>query len=672
MRSGGSEINSKNMRIHKINVINYRLLKDFSIDLAEDFSLVIGKNNTGKTSFLQILQKFLSANSNNFSFEDFHVDIQKDISQKIEATDELAEENYEEPKIKLLIAIERDDNDSLENISDLIIDLDPNNKTLLLSFEYALNFENFIKIRSDFKDHHLERVADFLSKHHKAYFKIKKSVIDKNDEDNFIEIEDSKLKRIINIQTISAKRDVLNEDGEDSKSNNALSKLSYKYYEPSKNSNAPHVIDLQKKLIETDNNLTQSYEGIFKKVTEDVKKFSYSGSKIFVKSNFQEISLLKENTSVVYDEKGCHLPEDHNGLGYMNLFAMIFKLHIIFDEFKKVHSDSKMADINLLFIEEPEAHTHPQMQYVFIKNIKNFLSENKESLNLQTVITTHSAHIGSQSDFSDIKYFLCRDDRVVVKNLSILEDKYGKDDEGKASFKFLKQYLTLHRAELFFSDKIIFIEGDTERILLPAMMKKLDDENKETEGFSPLLSQKISIIEVGAHSKLFDKFLEFLEIKTLIITDLDSVKDNGAGRKESCKVSEGTDTCNSSIKHYLQGKNWDDLKSITNEQRVVTRENTEIYIAYQSEEESYQARSFEDAFLSLNLEFIKSKKDDFNSLKNINIIDSTTPDYFEIGEKCIDKKTEFSTDILFYSDEGFTNWKTPAYINNGLLWLMKK
>jgi len=35
--------------------------------------------------------------------------------------------------------------------------------------------------------------------------------------------------------------------------------------------------------------------------------------------------------------------------------------------------EEQPADINLLFIEEPEAHTHPQLQYVFIKNIKELL-----------------------------------------------------------------------------------------------------------------------------------------------------------------------------------------------------------------------------------------------------------------------------------------------------------
>jgi predicted ATP-dependent endonuclease of OLD family len=60
----------------------------------------------------------------------------------------------------------------------------------------------------------------------------------------------------------------------------------------------------------------------------------------------------------------------------MNLFAMVFNLHLIFDSFKKIHVEHEnQADINLLFIEEPEAHTHPQMQYVFIKNIKTLLKE---------------------------------------------------------------------------------------------------------------------------------------------------------------------------------------------------------------------------------------------------------------------------------------------------------
>lgn len=537
-----------------------------------------------------------------------------------------------------------------------------------MCFEYALDFANFEKIRSDFKVHHIEETIEFLKKHHKAYFNIKRKIIDINNTDYSIDIEDSKVQKVINVQTISAKRDVSNVDGDDSRGNKTLSKLSYRYFKPFENSQAPHVIKLQQELIKADGSLTKSYEDIFKKVTEDIERFSYNASKISIKSNFQEVNLLKENTSVGYDEEGFHLPEDYNGLGYMNLFAMIFELHIIFDEFNRTHKNSEPADINLLFIEEPEAHTHPQMQYIFIKNIKDFLKDNSATLNLQTIITTHSAHITSQGDCNDIKYFLNKKGEVSVKNLADLGESYENNEEGKANFKFLKQYLTLQGAELFFSDKIIFIEGDTERILLAAIMRKLDLENKDVEGYIPLLSQKISFIEAGAHSKVFDKFLEFLEIKTLIITDLDSVD----AQRESCKVVDSVDTSNSSIKHFLPDKKWTDLISMQNADRIILRGVTPVYIAYQTEENNYHARSFEDAFISLNLDFLKNNKDKFDSLKHKEKLEEDTNDFFDMASSCVKKKTDFAIDILFYTNEEFTSWKTPDYINQGLLWLMQE
>ncbi|NMB80320.1 MAG: AAA family ATPase [Ignavibacteria bacterium] len=660
------------MKIKTIEAKNYRLLNDFSLNLEDDLSLIIGKNNTGKTSLLRLLQKFLSSTTNSFYFDDFSIACQKDIIEKIENKEKIVKTKYNEQKLELKVFIERSDEDNLANISDLILDLDSGNRILLLSFEYALDFESFEKLKADFKDNHIKNACEFLHKQHKAYFKIKRKVIDINDENNFLEIEDAKIQKILNIQSISAKRDVLNEEGDSLHNNRTLSKLSYRYFKPFENSQAPHVIDLQKELIKADGSLTKSYANIFSQVTKDVERFSYNGSKISVKSNFQEVNLLKENTSVVYDEKGFELPEDYNGLGYLNLFAMIFELHIIFDEFKKTHLESEQqADINLLFIEEPEAHTHPQMQYVFIRNIRQFLSENKGELNLQTIITTHSAHITSQSDFSKIKYFLNKDGRIEVKNLSNLESNYGESAEGKANYKFLKQYLTLHKAELFFSDKIIFIEGDTERILLPAMMKKVDKDNANVNGYVPLLSQKISIVDVGAHSKVFDKLLKFLEIKTLIITDLDSVKDNGNGKMVACPVQEGINTSNSSIKHFLQGKSWTDLINLPDSDRVMSHGDTEIHIAYQTRENNYHARSFEDAFASLNLTYIKNNKNNFDSLKSKNELDIVPPDYYKIANSCIEKKTEFAADILYNSSEDFSDWKIPSYINKGLLWLSK-
>ena len=227
------------------------------------------------------------------------------------------------------------------------------------------------------------------------------------------------------------------------------------------------------------------------------------------------------------------------------------------------------------------------------------------------------------------------------------------------------------------------------------MMKKIDDENKNTEDYTPLLSQNISIVEVGAYSHIFDIFLNFLDIKTLIITDIDSVKteeqkdadgqvkQNKDGTNKTKKslfpVSESDDTSNASIRYFLKDISFDSLKTLDHKSKILSKKNSSwakddnglICIAYQTKQSTYHARSFEDAFISVNLDFIKSNKDSFKSLKNRDQIDDTKPDYFDIAEKCIDKKTLFATDILYYSDENYQEWQVHDYIKEGLVWLSK-
>ncbi len=672
------------MQINQIKIKNFRLLQDFTIDLEDNLSLVIGKNNTGKTSLLSLLERFLRGNQNNFTFHDLNIQFQKDIEKAVNVG--IAKDDFKDLGISLKIYIEYYNNDNLENISDLILNLDPKENYLVLSFGYSLNFERYNRLKEDYLEYkkifNNKTILDYLTKNHRQYFRIIKNVVEYNNETNSVEISDEQISKIITLRTISAKRDVTNEGGENARSNNTLSRLSYKFYNSLNKTESANITELQMKLIDTDDKLNETYRKTFKNIIEDVIRFSYNKneSQIAIKSNLEEVNILKENTSVVYRQSNQELPEDYNGLGYMNLFAMIFNLHIIFDSFKKEHNPTeKPSDINLLFIEEPEAHTHPQMQYVFIKNIKELLSEGKKGLNnLQTIISTHSAHITSQSSFNDIIYFYKESiNNVISKNLSDLEKQYGTEDAEKRNFQFLKQYLTLNKSELFFAEKVILIEGDTERILLPSMMMKIDSENSEIEKYNPLLSQNISIVEVGAYAHIFDYFITFLGIKTLIITDLDSVKPDANGIK--CKVSEGTHTSNASIKYFLNNVDFNTLKPLLQESKILSKIDNNwkedktglIYIAYQTEQNGYHARSFEDSFISINFEFIKSNKERFKSLINKEKLDKSASDYYEIADTCIDKKTLFATDILYYSSEIFTEWKVPEYIKEGLLWLSK-
>lgn len=354
------------------------------------------------------------------------------------------------------------------------------------------------------------------------------------------------------------------------------------------------------------------------------------------------------------------------------------------------------------------------MQYIFIKNIKNILNKSSNDktngFNLQTVITTHSSHIVSESEFNDIKYLMKKNKcEVISKNLKDLEKEYLKEEEtprkekheitNNQSYNFLKQYLTLNRAELFFADKAIFIEGDTERILIPAMMKKMDLEYKNSEKETALCSQNISLIEVGNYSKVFEKFLNFIGVKSLIITDLDSAHripdtdKNGIQKKnkdgtlkekiEKCKVSDGTFSSNASLNYFFNDiKSFDDLINLDLNRKIFHNENNlwkvdekgNLLIVFQTKERNdlnkeYNASSFEDSFFHINSKFIIENVDKFNSLKNKNKLASLIETPYDFGKECIDKKTSFAIEILLNSDERYSNWKIPSYIEEGLKWL---
>ena len=47
------------MKLESAQIKNFRMLKEMDIDFEDVLSLVIGKNNSGKTSFLSILQKII-------------------------------------------------------------------------------------------------------------------------------------------------------------------------------------------------------------------------------------------------------------------------------------------------------------------------------------------------------------------------------------------------------------------------------------------------------------------------------------------------------------------------------------------------------------------------------------------------------------------------------------
>lgn len=674
------------MHIEQIRVENFRILKESTLDLRNQTTLLVGKNNTGKTSFAVLLEKFLSKN-NNFSFNDFPIgkrDSLLTINDKSDVND---------LNIRLILKISYDETDDISVLSEFMLDLDGSRRHTNILLECQIDQEKIIKDQPEAPDERKKFFENYLDK---GYLKVKIFAFDDHGYtkttayyiSNREQLEEKKpedLRRLLHFQVIHARRSVASSE-EGKNGAKPLATISTQFLKnqnekkesiasPATNHKNQTLNDIEKLLIDTDSSLNDNYNAVFKDFLSNANKF-LGISDLKVISNLQSQSLLDNSSKIVYGEANDGLPENHSGLGYLNVLYLILRLEMVREEFK-----DKSAALNLLIIEEPEAHTHPQMQYVFANKVKELIGNFPK---LQTIITTHSSHIVSKSNFEDIRYLSKVSDtlNVEIKNFHTeLQAKFNAihgEDEGPRLFNFLSQYLSINSAELFFADKAIFIEGITERMLLPLFIRDFDD-NLKGENLLGLSSQNITVLEVGANAKAFAPFLDFLKISSLIITDIDTVKKTSQQKASypACSVKDAYSTSNSTLKFFFEAPDFQSkpqfetwMTKLKLHKHTVRNDFSYIHIAYQFETNNYHARSFEDAFIALNFDEIVAKKDSLEGLKNkSDLTVSDNVDFYELANKVIDKKSDFASSLLLSALADHQAWRTPEYISEGLAWL---
>lgn len=657
------------MRITRVDVQNFRLLEDVKIALDEDTTLVVGRNNSGKTSFSEIFNKFLGSESCRFSADDLAIsafakfeEALKDRASyekaKIDKEDlnEITkkEKAYKDalPEIVLRVLIEYEEKDDLSALSKFLMDLDPTRKDILISCVFKIeNPEKFFSIYDKESKAYKNDIKEFAKKNFHRFYRERLYAVDEKDRSNKCEVTRKDIENIFVTQFIHAQSQL---DDQSTDNTKGLSKGFENYFRY--NSDNEYIEKIETLLLKLSEELDSNYKSFFDGIFTDLKTFGVDSDvniqSLLVKSQFEAAKILKGNTKLYYEHGDVLLPEAHNGLGYSKLIFIILSFIGFFEEFSKREAKS---EVQLLFIEEPEAHLHPQMQQVFIKNIRKFVKE-KKGWNVQIVITTHSSHIVAESAFKCIRYFDISDKKLNVKHLS----KFQADEEVD-TINFLKQYMSLNKCDMFFADKIILIEGTVERLLLPEMIKRDADK---------LQFQYISIIEVGgAYAHHFQKLLEFLNVKTLVITDIDCI--DTQTKRSACKVQEGINflTCNETLKTWLPKKEKiSDLLQVTDDKKT----SGKIRVAYQIPETglSLCGRSFEEAFILKNPQLFIDNKEKFRSLSGkLDAYPDTKAiqdNSYEITAS-ISKKTDFAFDVMLL--EG---WKTPKYINDALVWLQQK
>ena len=190
-----------------------------------------------------------------------------------------------------------------------------------------------------------------------------------------------------------------------------------------------------------------------------------------------------------------------NGLGYNNILFMSTVLGDM-----KTSTDTAL--FNLLLVEEPEAHLHPQLQEL----VHGFFDKNSNRDNFQVIYTSHSPTLVSRIGINKIA--LLYEQKHRINCLSLSQSNIDEDDRDN-----LERYLDITKSQMLFAKGILFVEGISEALLLPIFAEYLH---------RPLDKYAVEIVNVdGVSFKPFANLLCYanntnqVTIKASIITDDD-------------------------------------------------------------------------------------------------------------------------------------------------------
>ncbi len=190
--------------------------------------------------------------------------------------------------------------------------------------------------------------------------------------------------------------------------------------------------------------------------------------------------------------------ESNLGLGSNNLLFIAAEMLLL----KK---DSGYVGLKLSLIEEIEAHLHPQSQL----NLIDFLDKQSTKLDFQSIISSHSNSLASKVDLNNL---------ILCKGGNAYSLRNEQTNLAFADYEFLRRFLDDTKANLFFANAVIVVEGDAENLIIPTLAEYIE---------IPLHKHGVSIVNVGStallrYTKIFQrKDGKGIGIRVAAVTDRD-------------------------------------------------------------------------------------------------------------------------------------------------------
>ena len=683
------------MYLNRYTLRNFRRLEFVEIKLEENDTIFVGANNSGKTSATIAFKLFVSQQSE-FKIYDFP----SPLIPLIDRFGEIEHQPTITPEISLP-AIELDLWFSVTSaiygrIAHLMPSISSEYSEVGIRISFAINSPEdlyaaynltYPKPNSDEKTTQRKTMSYYLSQggNLKRFYGLHYFVLEKNpalvDTDGLslypIEKDEGKktLDSLLHVNFIEAQRNI---DDNNSTRSNRLSVVIANFY---KNNLEKQGFDNESiKIIDSSNfSLTNHYAQQFSPLLNVIKALGFpalNDRELRIISNLNPEQVLNGNTELTYLEKGTdhELPEAYNGLGYKNLIYIAIQIANYQIQWAGTGVNRPLCQ--LVFIEEPEVHLHAQVQQTFIRQIRNVMKEIADlseypNCAQQLVITTHSSHIVAEADFQLIRYFRrtkskyqTKTDKLIATEVLSLAN-FSPTSEEQENLKFLKKYIKLTHCDLFFADAAILVEGTVEKLLLPLIIEKVTPE---------LESAYLTTLELGgAYAHKFIQLLKFINLPTLVITDIDSVDPTSKDKK--CRADlYGAKTSNDTIKVLTKKELVSDLLKLTTAEKLEHIDDFQRYITYQlpvpvpcyGENRSMIPRTFEEAFIYQNISLVRENKL-LVSLELEKTLDFET-DYSKVYST-INSKNYKKVEFALAQIETSQKWEAPDYIVQGLKWL---